>query len=160
MPNTYHCAWPQPLCLSSSPCKLRMITVPTLKCVRCKEELMHVSACLLLLNISLHVVYTLIKSCLENQDSCWAISSKFLCIIVWIFMVDHFPIDLFPINLTFSIFQVVFGTSQNMKSNSTWKGAFWVVVGGSWLMVLSLWEYMGQWEQLTSGKTSTVFVVS
>lgn len=54
------------------------------------------------------------------------------------FMVGHFPIDFIPIYLTFSISSSEFITSQSMKPNSTWKGACWLVVGGSWLVALSL----------------------
>lgn len=112
---------------------------------------MQVSAWLLLLNISLHLAYALIKACLENQYSCWVISSEFLRIFLWtswwvIFSLILFPF--IPIYLTFSIFSSVFITSQSMKPNSTWKGACWLVVGGSWLVALSLWKHMGWWENL------------
>lgn len=65
---------------------------------------------------------------------------KILLHIFMYFTVGHFPIYFIPIYLTFFIFSSVFKTSQNMKPNSTWEGACWLVVGGSWQVTLSLYE--------------------
>lgn len=75
-------------------------------------------------------------------------------------MAGRFPVGLFPVSLTFPMFQAVSVTTRSTKPNSASKGASWVVVGGRWLVAVPSCTGVEWQQQLTSGKTSPMLRVS